>query len=63
MNNIVKTLILRINENENDRNRRKRSQKIEKLRQAVKREEEDEKLRYELLVKQRSNVHHIFSTY
>jgi hypothetical protein len=59
MNNIVKTLILRINENENDRNRRKRSQKIKKLRQAVKREEENEKLRYEILVKQRTNVRHM----
>ena len=56
--------ILRISEEQEKlKNQQKRLKKIAKLRKAVEKEEEKERIRYQVLVQRRTNVRHSFSAY
>ena len=58
MFSIAKKVLLWANETEVERFRRRKNERIEKLKKAVLKEEHNEKIRYHILVKQRTNIAH-----
>ena len=63
MNHMMRK-ILRISEEEQKlKNQQRRLKRIEKLKKAIEKEEEEERIRYQMLVRRRTNVRHSFSAY
>ena len=52
---------MRISEEEQKlKNQQRRLKRIEKLKKAIEKEEEEERIRYQMLVRRRTNVRHSF---